>query len=80
MEESDFRLDTHAQGGKFSLSPLEQQILQMLANGKVVKEIARHHGRKPHWVHNICVVIKAKMHAHTTWEAIAIGIRSGIIL
>lgn len=65
---------------KFGLTPTEIEILQKLANGEKIKEIANHYHKSDQWVSNLLWQTKRKVHAITTCEAVVIALRRKLIL
>jgi len=61
------------------LSPREMQVLRMLAEGLGNKEIAWQLGISDHTVKFHVASILGKLHASTRTEAVALGIRQGLV-
>jgi DNA-binding NarL/FixJ family response regulator len=62
-----------------TLTPREQQVLRMLAEGLGNKEIAGHLGISDHTAKFHVASILGKLHAQTRTEAVTIGIRRGLV-
>ena len=57
----------------------ELKILQLIANGKLSKEIAAALSISEHTVHDHIKHIYAKMHVHSRGEAVRVGKEEGLI-
>jgi DNA-binding NarL/FixJ family response regulator len=62
-----------------ALSKRERQILQMVANGKTTKEVARDLGISPHTVKTHLERIFEKLGANDRAQAVAMAIRMGLV-
>ena len=62
-----------------ALSKRERQILQMVANGKTTKEVARDLGISPHTVKTHLERIFEKLGANDRAQAVAIALRQGLV-
>jgi DNA-binding CsgD family transcriptional regulator len=81
-QEVEFRWETPEQKraeDKFSLSPVEIEILQHMADGERAKKIPLHQGQTLYGIYNSLYRIRYKMKAKNLYHAIAIGVREGII-
>lgn len=73
------RMTQRATGLSEPLSPRESQVLRMLAEGLGNKEIAWQLGISDHTVKFHVASILGKLHASTRTEAVALGIRQGLV-
>ena len=73
------RMTQRAAGLSEPLSPRESQVLRMLAEGLGNKEIAWQLGISDHTVKFHVASILGKLHASTRTEAVALGIRQGLV-
>lgn len=64
---------------KFRVTVHELHILQGFADGLVAHEIASELNIKPTTVHNQTAILRLKLRALTTPEAVAIGFREGFL-
>jgi DNA-binding NarL/FixJ family response regulator len=65
--------------GKLALSPAQQNVLQMRADGWTVHTIAEVRGTAVDTVKHQCMEILAVLDADTMNQAVAIGIRRSLI-
>lgn len=71
---------THARASGEPLTPREAEVLGMLADGLANKEIAARLGISSHTVKTHVQSLFAKLGADTRAEAVALGVRRGVIL
>jgi DNA-binding NarL/FixJ family response regulator len=69
-----------AASGALPLTPREVEVLRLLADGLANKEIAGRLGISDHTAKFHVAAILGKLHAATRAEAVAIGLRAGLIL
>ena len=62
-----------------ALSDRERDVLRLLAEGLVKKEVASHLGLSPHTVDNYIRRIYAKLHVNTIGAAVARAVRDGMV-
>jgi len=62
-----------------SLTKRQRQILQLVAEGETLREIALELGLKHQYVKNLMGVIRRRLSAKSTVQAVAIALRKGVI-
>ena len=66
-------------GTEDKITPQEQKILQLLADGKPTKYVAKSLNLKVETLTGYMIRIREKLDADTTYNAVATAIRQGII-
>ena len=61
------------------LSRRQIQALQLVANGDTLREVALKLGLKHQYVKNLMGIIRRRLHAKSTVQAVGIALRKGII-
>jgi DNA-binding CsgD family transcriptional regulator len=61
------------------LTAREQQVLELLAGGRIVAAIARHLDVTPRTVGRVVTGLYAKLGARTAAEAVSLGYRCGLL-